>query len=152
MKIILLKDVPRVGVKGSIHDLAQAYAMNSFVSKGLAKIATVQDEKSLKLKEEKKKEDKAKEQDKYIEVFSSLEKSTRDKPIEIKKKIDSKGHFYAKVSAAELVEAIFKLIKVSINERQIVNDLLDMQSLGLHEVVLSVNNRKYKILVKIVAE
>lgn len=150
MKIILTQDVPRVGVKGSIHDLAQAYAMNSFINKGLARLATPQDEKRLKEKEEKRKEEKEKSADKFIEVFLKLEKESKLNPLEIKKKTDDKGHFYAKFSNHDVVDVIFSKAKISINESQIITKVHDITTLGEHEVELSVNNKKYKILVKIV--
>ncbi len=152
MKIILLKDVPRIGVKGAILDLAPAYAMNSFVNKSLARLATNNDEKLLREKEDKKKEIKEGEKDKYIKIFSELERESVAKPFVIKKKVDNKNHFYAKFSKQDVLNIVFEKAKVSISESQIVSDLQNINQVGDYDIDLNVNNKKYKILVKIVKE
>lgn len=150
MKIILLKDVPRIGNKGTIHDFASIYAMNAFVNKGIARIATAQDEKLAKEKEEKRKSEKENISDKYRSTFLNLEKDSKENPIIIKKKVDDKGHFYAKFSKHELVDTLFSLLKISINENQIITDIHSVTTLGDHEVELSINNKKYIVRVNIV--
>lgn len=150
MKIILLKDIPRIGVKGAILDLATAYAMNSFVNKGLARMATNNDEKLAKEKVDKKKEVKDNEKDKSIQIFSKIEKDTNTAPLIIKKNIDDKGHFYAKLSKHDIVDAVFEVFKVSISESQISSDLSAIKSIGDYALELNASNKKYKILVKII--
>ena len=41
MKVILLKDVAGVGVRGQVKDVADGYAQNFLIKKGLAELATV---------------------------------------------------------------------------------------------------------------
>ena len=149
MKIILTQDVPRIGVKGVILDFASPYAMNSFVNKGLARLATANDEKRVMEKVEKRKEGKEQEKDKYIQVFSKLEKDTGVNPLVIKKKVDEKGHFYAKFSKHDVVEAVFAASKVSINESQIISEVQNITAISDQTIELNINNRKYKVLVKI---
>ncbi|MDQ5957192.1 MAG: large subunit ribosomal protein [Patescibacteria group bacterium] len=151
MKIILTQDVPRIGVKGTLHDLSTSYAMNSFVNKGLARIATAKDEKQILDKEAKKKEEAAKKQDKYIEVFTKIEKESSTNPIILNKKVDEKGNFYAKISGQDILDVIFSVAKVSINESQIITDLHNIKTVGDYEIILNINNRKYKIHINVVS-
>lgn len=146
MKIFLLADVPRIGSKGDIIDLTQVYAMNSFVSKGLARLATSNDEKVKLEKEKNKKESKAKEADKSIELMQRVEKQI----LQIKKKVDTKGHLYSKVDQDDIVDAIFKVEKVSISSKAIIMDKIS--SLGEFVVEANVNNKKYKIKIKVVKD
>ncbi len=149
MKIILLKDIPRIGQKGQILDLANAYAMNSFVNKGLAKIATDKDEKNFKERELKRQKEKLEQSDKFISIFTTLEKDSNNSPLKIIKKVDEKGHFYAKLSKGDICDAVYNKTNISIKEDQIKTDTHNIISLGVYEIEIIVNNRKYKVLVKI---
>jgi large subunit ribosomal protein L9 len=144
MKILLLSDVPRVGNKGQIIDVAQAYAMNSFVNKKLARIATVADEKNIKIKEDIRKEKKEIEQDKFFKTFTTLEKDV----FTFVKKVDDKGHLYAKLSTLEMTDAIYEKGKLSISEKQI--SMPDIHELGDYEAVVTVNAKKYTLKIKVV--
>lgn len=144
MKVILTKDLPRVGVKGQVLDVSDAYAMNVIIGKGNGVRATEQMIKSLKLKEEQKKQEKEKQVDKYREVFEDISEIG----ITLKKKVDEKGNLYAKLSVHDIVDAVFALKKISINEKQV--HVPDMHTLGETEMVLENNNKKYKVKVNIV--
>ena len=152
MKIILTQNVPRIGVKGQILDMTQVYAMNAFVNKGLARLATVNDEKLIKNKEDKKREVKENESDKSSQLFSKLEKDSAENAFVIKKKIDAKGNFYAKLSKQDIENVIFEKAIISINESQIFSDTQSIIKVGEYGIELKVNNKKYKILIKIVKE
>lgn len=144
MKILLLKDVPRVGHKGQVLDVSDAYGMNAFVNKGLGKIATPQDIKQLEVKAKKKQEDKDKENDKYLSLYQEIVKTG----LIINKKVDDKGRLYAKLSAHDIVDAIFAEFKVSLNEKQI--SVPEMHELGECEVVLKNNGKDFKVKVGLV--
>lgn len=144
MKILLLKDVPRVGSKGQIVDLAQAYAMNSFVNKGLARMATVADEKSIKIREEIKIEKKKEELDKYRKTFLEIAKES----INFKEKVDEKNHLYKKINKDNIVDYIYKKYKISINEKQIKTDV-NINQIGSYDIVINNNNIDYNVVVKI---
>jgi large subunit ribosomal protein L9 len=143
MKILLLKDAPRVGNKGQIIDVADSYGMNAFVNKGLAKIASTADIKGAEQKDKIKKESKERESDKYIEVFKRLEKT----PLVFKKKVDDKGHMYAKLSVTEVVDAIYEKEKISLSDKQI--KMQEVHELGNHEVEVTVNSKKYILNIKV---
>jgi large subunit ribosomal protein L9 len=142
MKILLLKDVPRVGNKGQIIEVSDAYGMNAFVNKGVAKIANAGDAKAIEKKEKEKKEKKEQEIDKSIEIFKRLEKDV----FIFNKKVDNKNHFYAKLSKLEIVDAIFEKEKISISEKQI--EMPEIVTPGTYDVKVTVNNKSYKLIVK----
>jgi large subunit ribosomal protein L9 len=144
MKILLLKDVPRVGNKGQILEVSDSYGLNAFVNKGLAKIATVGDAKIIAKKESEKKAKKENELDKNIEVFKRLEKEV----FLFNKKVDAKGHLYAKLSKLEIIDMIFEKEKISISEKQI--NMPEINGLGSYAAEVTVNTKKYKLVVKVV--
>ena len=143
MKILLLKDVPRIGNKGQIIDVADSYGMNAFVNKGLAKIANIGDAKSLEKKEQIKQEKKEKELDKNIEIFQRLENQV----LVFKKKVDNKDHLYAKLSLTEIVDKIFEMENISISEKQIT--LPEINQLGNYTTKVTVNNKNYTLVVRV---
>jgi large subunit ribosomal protein L9 len=146
MKIFLLKDVPRVGSKGDILDVAQAYGMNSFVNKGLARIATANDEKVKSQKEEIRKQKKEMEMDQSVAIMRKLENLV----LVIKKKVDNKSNLYSKVDEDDVVDAIYDAINVSISNKAIV--MQKIMTLGDYEVVATANGKKYKLQIKVVKD
>lgn len=143
MKILLLKDVPRVGNRGQIVEVSDAYGMNAFVNKGLARIANTGDEKAIEKKNQIRKENKEKELDKSIEIFKRLEKDS----FVFKKKVDDKGRLYAKLSKLEIIDMIFLKEKISISEKQI--NMEEINACGSYDIEVTVNIKKYKLVVKV---
>jgi ribosomal protein L9 len=125
MKIILLKDVPRIGQKNQILDLPNNYAMNSFVNKGLAKIATAAEIKKIEEQNKNKLLAKELETDKSMAIFLKLEKQ-------------------------DVADLIFSIEKISINPKQI--DMLDIKTLGEYVCTVTANNKKYNLNLKVVKE
>ena len=143
MKILLLKDVPRVGNRGQIIEVSDAYGMNAFVNKGLARIANTGDAKAIEKKNQIKKESKEKELDKSIEIFKRLEKDT----FVFKKIVDDKGRLYAKLSKLEITDMIFEKEKISIAEKQI--NMEEINACGSYNIEVTANTKKYKLVVKV---
>jgi large subunit ribosomal protein L9 len=146
MKILLTQDIPRVGSKGDIIEVAQSYGMNAFVSKGLARIATSNDEKMKAQKEQNRKEKKEVENDKSVEIMRKLEKSE----LIIKKKIDAKGHLYSKISVSDVVDAAYTSDGISLNPKSL--NLEKIETLGDYIVEANVNAKRYKLKVKVVKD
>ncbi len=102
MKIILLKDVEKLGKKYEVKEVAAGFARNYLIPQGLAKIA---DKKSLewakvKLEEQiKKAEEELKETGKLASQIDDLE-------VEIKVKIGDEGQLFEKITAQKVSKAL----------------------------------------------
>ena len=102
MKIILLKDVEKLGKKYEIKEVAAGFARNYLIPQGLAKIA---DKKSLewakvKLEEQiKKAEEELKETGKLASQIDDLE-------VEIKVKIGDEGQLFEKVTPQKISKTL----------------------------------------------
>lgn len=93
MKIILLKDVKKVGRKGDIKDVADGFALNSLIPNNQAIIANAT---NLKMVETKKKQTVA-EKDALVSAFGNAINKLEDKKLVIVGKTNDKGHLFAGV-------------------------------------------------------
>ena len=102
MKVILLKDVPNVGRKYEVKDLAEGFVINMLIPRKQAEIATASALKRVE-KEVKQAVDDKRVQEillaKDLEKLSSL-------IIEVKEKANDKGHLFAGIRKEELIEKI----------------------------------------------
>jgi len=105
MKIILLKDVAKVGRKGEVKDVSDGYARNFLILRNLALPAT---NENIKKTEAEMKGKKALHERSH-EEFHNLRAALSERGIVIKKKADEKGGFYAALSKEEVFEALKSL-------------------------------------------
>ena len=103
MKVKLLQDIPRLGSKNQILEVSDTYAINVLLKTNKAVRATDALIKAKEAEEKAKREAKEKQGDAFISLYESL----KSEPLTFKKKIDQKGHLYAKLSAQEIVDEIF---------------------------------------------
>lgn len=102
MKIILLKDIPKLGKKYDVKDVADGYARNFLLPKGLAKLATGAAIKGLE--QEKAKEEALAEEDlkKNEEVAAALE----GQEIEMAVKMSEEGKLYAALTPQKIAKIL----------------------------------------------
>ena len=107
MRVILLSDVPKVGKKGEIKDVADGYARNFLIARGLAVMESSGSKKIL----EKQKEDEAK-----------LDAQKRKEAEELKKVLATKTLEF-KVKAKELKKRGIVIDKRKIKDNEPLNSL-----------------------------
>ena len=102
MKVILLKDVEKLGKKGEIKNVADGYARNFLIPNKLAVLATKSE--LAKLEEQKKIEtEKAEEELKfYQEIASQID----GLEIEIPVKVSEEGKLFGAVTASQINEKL----------------------------------------------
>ena len=132
MKVILLRDIARLGQRGDIKEVAEGYAMNVLIKKGDAVHAT-----PAELAKWKSKQD-AKEHKKELEVngFARLLDAIRKTEIVISgKKADQKGQLFASIKETDIADAIYKATGLSIDPKQVII-ASHIKSLGNHTITL----------------
>lgn len=102
MKIILKKDVSKIGKKGELLEVADGYGRNFLIARGLAEEAT---EGKLRELQEHKKTQKAKE-DKKAAVAHEAKKKLGGKVVTIKVNAGEGGRLFGSVTTAQVAEAI----------------------------------------------
>lgn len=147
MKIILLKDVQKVGKKYDIKDVADGFALNSLIPRGLAKpatkdsIAKVEQLKANDLTNKKIQEDLLL---KNLEVIRNLK-------IEIKEKANEKGHLFAGVTKERVYEEVTKATRLTLNIDSIKLDK-PIKETGEHKVTVEAMGKKAEFLLSISAK
>lgn len=142
MKVVLLKDVTKLGLRGSVIEVANGYGTNVLIAKGLAKMATPTILNEIAQKEASKLHKKEVAKSIFLQMIDKL----RLAPIVISGHRHANGSLFATITAPMIVDAIHKAIGISINEKQ-VHIKNAIKHHGAHEVVLQEGERKESIQV-----
>lgn len=102
MKIILLKDVAKVGRRYEVKELADGYARNFIIARGLGMMA---DAKNLKKLEELKKQLGATQQFNGVTLTKQLEQ-LKGLKVHLKVKANPEGHLFAGIHPDQIVKQL----------------------------------------------
>lgn len=115
MKVILTKDVPKVGKAGEVKEVNAGFATNFLINKGLAKLATVDAQKALEKGKKELSAKKQKELDKLADAKKELEKRT----FTVKVKTGDKGQVFGGVHEKDIATAVFQKTRIHLDKSQI---------------------------------
>ncbi len=116
MKVILLKDVRKVGKKFETKNVADGYALNFLIPQKLAEVSTA---KSAKRFDALKKQDEATKKIQEDLLMKNLN-SIKDIQIELTEKANDKGHLFKGIHKEEIIAAIKKQTQLDITPEYIV--------------------------------
>lgn len=102
MKIILKKDVSKIGKKGELLEVADGYGRNFLIARGLAEEAT---EGKIRELQEHRKTQKVRE-DKKMAAAQEAKKKLGGKVVTIKVNAGEGGRLFGSVTTAQVAEAI----------------------------------------------
>ncbi len=128
MKVVLTKDVEKVGKKGEIKNVSAGYARNFLLPKNVAIVAT---EANIKAVEEKKKRDNvklAKEKEVFVELAAKISKLS----LTISTQVGEEDRMFGAVTTEDIALAL-KEQGFEVDKRKI--DLVEpIKALGVYEV------------------
>jgi large subunit ribosomal protein L9 len=131
VKIILQKEVEKLGVPGDVVDVADGYARNYLIPRKLAVRAT---RGGVKHAESLKQAHTARTQKAVAEAQDTADK-LRSTTVRISGKAGEDGRLFGSVTAAKAAEEISKAAGVEVDRRHL--DLPEpIRSVGTHEVVI----------------
>lgn len=138
MKVILLKDIAKLGKRGEVKEVAEGYAINVLIKKGDAVMATHAELAKWKSKEDAKLHKK----ELATSAFAALVDALKHKELTILgKKHDDKGQLFAQIKDVDIADAIFATIQLSVDPKQIVIST-PIKSLGRHSFILKQGEKK----------
>ncbi len=139
MKIILLKDVAKVGKKYDVKEISEGYAQNLLIPKGLAVAATADVLKRIDL--EKAREEGEKKV--HLELLLKNLKELDGVIVSVTERANEKGHLFASIHKPEVVKAIFEQTRLQISPDHIVMDT-HIKEVGVHTIEVKAGNKSVK--------
>ncbi|MCR4334134.1 MAG: 50S ribosomal protein L9 [Patescibacteria group bacterium] len=146
MKIILLKDTPKVGKKYDVKDISDGYALNLLIPKGFAEIATEKAVKRVSVEKAKEDIEKKIQEDLLLKNLNDMNGIV----IEMAGKANEKGHLFAGIHSAEIAPEITKQTRLIISPEFIKLDK-PIKEVGEHEITVQVQDKTVKFKLKITA-
>ncbi|MDB5259246.1 MAG: rplI [Candidatus Taylorbacteria bacterium] len=145
MKVIFLKDVPKVGKKYEVKNIADGYALNLLLPKGLAVAATPEVTKRIEL-------EKARaigEQKVHEELLAKNLSELDGKMITMSERANEKGHLFAGIHKDELIPVIQEQTRIQISAEHIVLEK-PIKETGEYTIQIKVGEKsaKFKLVVK----
>jgi large subunit ribosomal protein L9 len=132
MKVILLKDIPKVGQRNTIKEVKDGFALNMLIPRGLARQTTpdaVQQMERAQIREGEANTASA------AELVAKISKLGQ---IEIKVKANEKGHLFAGVGKTEIAK------ELGVSEENIILEH-PIKEVGEHEVEIKIGEESKKI-------
>lgn len=144
MKIILLKDIPKVGKRYEIKEISDGYAANMLIPRGLAVAATAQAVKGYELEKAKIDGERKVQEELLLKNLSGLEGKT----LTMNVKGNEKGHLFAGVHKPELLAEIEKQTTLKLDPDNIVLEK-PLKTAGDHIITAKGAGKTAKFTLKI---
>lgn len=136
MKVVLRQDVPKLGEAGTIQDVKPGFGRNYLIPQGLAVLATSGEVKTA----EHNAAVKARKIAKQEALLQALADKIAGKRLEFTVRAGEGGRLYGSITAAEVAEALAKVVGEEIDRRKVVLDE-PIRHLGEHAVTIHLVGR-----------
>jgi len=144
MKVILLKDVAKVGLKNEVKDVAAGYAQNFLINRGLAEAATPQ---KIKLAQAKSAE-RAEKQEADKKALEDGIAKLKGEGLVIRAVANEKEHLFEAINAEAIAAHLRDVIGATVEASQVIIDT-PIKELGEHKVHMQVGDAQIEIPLKI---
>lgn len=129
MKVILLREIKSLGKKGEIKEVAEGYARNYLLPKGLAQQATEANVRALAQKKQSVEAQELQEESRAREAAARLEGLS----VVIKAKTGGSGRLFGSITAKDIADAVQRASGIGLDRKKI--DLAEgIKHLGHFEI------------------
>ena len=144
MKVILLKDVAKLGKRFDIKEVSSGHALNLLIPQGLVVTATADTIKRIDVMKKQAEGEKAIHEELLVKNIKGLDGVT----ITIVGKANDKGHLFAGIHREEVAKEIEKQTQLQV-EPSFIQLEHPLKELGEHEVVVKGGGKqaKFKVVV-----
>ncbi len=145
MKVIFLKDVPRVGKRHDIKEVPDGYAMNFLIPRGLAQTATPKAVAELELRKKEVVIEREVQENLLIKNLEEI----KGKIIKMKGKANEKGSLFSAIHKKEIIEELKTQQHADITPEFIVLEK-PIKEIGEFEIPIEVKGKKsfFKLVVE----
>lgn len=134
MKIVLRDDVDNVGRRGDLVEVADGYARNYLVPRGLAIVATKGTVKQSEAMQRAREVREAREREAAEEVAGRL----RDQTVRIQARVGGAGKLFGSVTAGDVADAVAEQLQVELDRKKL--GLSEpIREVGMHDVSLKLH-------------
>ncbi len=147
MKVILIKDVAKVGQHGMIKEVSNGYALNFLIARGLAIQATPEKLAAYEAAQKREVEARDREREALVKAIQGLEGAR----VEIVARATEKGGLFKSVTAADIAQAILDQKRVHVSQEVIVFQKPIKQT-GEHSISIASGDAKAHFTLSIVAQ
>lgn len=137
MKVILLKDVKKLGKQGETVEVADGYGRNYLIAKGFAIAETKRSKEILSQEQADQEQEAAKLEQAAEELKAKLSKLV----VEFKVKTGEGGRVFGSVSSKQIVEGLNKQHGIKVDKRKLI-DVHNVASLGTTRVKIDLYKNK----------
>lgn len=143
MKVILLKDVAKIGLKGSVVEVPTGYAQNKLIPNRMAAPATPANLKQAqKLQAETEAAAGA-----IVEKFTAAAEALKEKPLTIAAEANEQSHLFQAIHEKDIAQAAKEAgVQLDVSFIKIVEPI---KSLGTHTVSLVHKDHQAELVVEI---
>ena len=131
MEVLLLKDVEQLGEAGEIKRVANGYARNFLIPRGLAVIATPGAVKQVEMQLESEARREAKELDEAQALAQALEGLT----VTFQARAGESDRLYGSITNANIADALSEQVEQEVDRRKLVMEE-PLKELGTHTVTI----------------
>lgn len=139
MKIILLNDVPKVGQKYDVKEVANGYAQNFLIPKKLAIQATSGAVQEIEKKKEEERLTLEKQDKVLLESLSKLKGTT----LTLKERAADTGGLFSSVDKGKIVSELKKQHNIKLLEKNIELEK-PLKEVGKYEITVVIEDKKTK--------
>lgn len=145
MKVILLKNVPKIGQKYEVKEVSDGHASNFLIPRGLALVAN---QSTLKQVETLKSKDVMEKKVHEDLLLKNLEDLT-GVAVHMSESANEQGHLFAGIHKEEIIPALKEQTRLEISPEYIVLEK-PIKTVGEHEITVSVQDKKttFKLIVE----